>query len=271
MRTRGRPKSPPEEGETKHSNEEAPASQDGEPPASKERAPKETGSNDDPVQVLAENDGKPSTDGEKKTSGEDSAKESGQGQGQDGGGRKHHHKNQQRNRNQQQHNRKQKHPQRKNKRQGGRRDRRPPVDFDEKRPLVLGGLLELESLREPDALEELAVRAEGGGGEEIDFAALYALDLQELKEQAVAFEVELGTAPIREEVLDAIINRAAENSQLVKVTGVLEVMEEGHGLLLQAKDSYRIKSQSVFVPPLLVKRYGLQTGHEVEALLLPKT
>ena len=71
-------------------------------------------------------------------------------------------------------------------------------------------------------------------------------------------------------MLDAIINRAAENNSPVRVTGVLEVMEEGHGLLLQAKDSYRIKSQSVFVPPLLVKRYGLQTGHEVEALLVAK-
>jgi len=144
------------------------------------------------------------------------------------------------------------------------------MDFEEKRPLELGGLFELESLRDPAALEELAVRAEGQGGEEIDFAELYALDLQELKERAVGLEVELATAPVREEVLDAILAQAYEQNTPVKATGVIEVMEQGHGLLLQAKDSFRIKSQSIFVPPALVKRYGLQTGHEVEALLSPK-
>ena len=273
MRTRGRPKDSSPEDEANPSVEDTNASQEAEAPAAKDNGPKEPESNDDPVQVLTESDAKSSPAAEtkqSKPSGEDETDGDKQRQGsKGGGGRNHPHKNQQRNRNKQQHNRKQKHQQRK-KRQGGRRGKRPPMDFEEKRPLVLGTLLEFEALSDPDALEEFAVRAEGKGGDEIDFAALYALDLQELKEQAVALEVELGTAPIREEVLDAILDRAAENNVPVKVTGVLELMEEGHGLLLQAKDSYRIKSQSVFVPPALVKKFGLQTGHEVEALILPK-
>ena len=144
------------------------------------------------------------------------------------------------------------------------------MDFEEKHPLVLGNLLEFETLQNQEALEELAGRAEGDGGEEIDFAELYSLDLQQLKERAEGLEVELAAAPIREEVLDGILNQAHEQNTPVKVTGILEVMEEGHGLLLQAKDSYRVKSQSVFVPPLLLKQYGLQTGHEVDALISPK-
>ncbi len=271
MRTRGRPKTAPE-GETNDSKKEASESQPVDAGSGSEDGPDSSASNKSAATVAEKEGGKGVAGDGEKASGEQKRQDFGEQESGDRDDRKRHPHNQQRNRNKQQHNRKQKqHPhQRKNKRQGGRKGRRPPMDFEEKRPLELGGLLGLEPFRESVALEELAVRAEGQGGEEIDFAELYALDLQELKERAIGLEVELGNAPIREEVLDAILAKAYEQNAPVKAVGVIEVMEEGHGLLLQAKDSFRVKSQSVFVPPVLVKQYGLQTGHEVEALLSPK-
>ncbi len=271
MRTRGRPKTAPE-GETNDSKKEASGSQPVDAGSGSEDGPDSSASNKSAATVAEKEGGKGVAGDGEKASGEQKRQDFGEQESGDRDDRKRHPHNQQRNRNKQQHNRKQKqHPhQRKNKRQGGRKGRRPPMDFEEKRPLELGGLLGLEPFRESVALEELAVRAEGQGGEEIDFAELYALDLQELKERAIGLEVELGNAPIREEVLDAILAKAYEQNAPVKAVGVIEVMEEGHGLLLQAKDSFRVKSQSVFVPPVLVKQYGLQTGHEVEALLSPK-
>ncbi len=259
MRTRGRTSNAPEEGAD--SSDQA---------ATQEVAQKNAPSDAPPASA----DGPTPTEGGEKSSGEATgakpAGERGEASGSGGDNQRRGRGNQQRNRNKQQRNRNKQHP-RKNKRQGGKRGRRPAMDFvEEKRPLELGNLLELEQLREEASLEELAVLAEGEGGEEIDFAELYALDLQELKVRAGALEVELATAPIREEVLDAILARAHELKTPVKATGVIEVLEGGHGMMLQAKDSYRIKSQSIFVPPLLVKRFGLQTGHELEVLLSPK-
>ena len=46
--------------------------------------------------------------------------------------------------------------------------------------------------------------------------------------------------------------------------------EDGHGFLLQEKDNYRLKAQSPFVPQLLVKRFGLKTGHLVEGFIRAK-
>ena len=259
MRARGRTSNAPEEGAD--SSDQA---------ATQEVAQKNAPSDAPPASA----DGPTPTEGGEKPSGEATgakpAGERGEASGSDGDNQRRGRGNQQRNRNKQQRNRNKQHS-RKNKRQGGKRGRRPAMDFvEEKRPLELGNLLELEQLSEEASLEELAVLAEGEGGEEIDFAELYALDLQELKVRAGALEVELATAPIREEVLDAILARAHELKTPVKATGVIEVLEGGHGMMLQAKDSYRIKSQSIFVPPLLVKRFGLQTGHELEVLLSPK-
>jgi transcription termination factor Rho len=263
MKTRGRPSSPPAEGADYSDNVPAQVKEATE----KVSKPDATSSDDaskSPVPGDEDRGGKENRDNPQSSDG------SGSGD-RPNTGKKRFSNNQQRQRGKQ-HQRQNNQNQRKNKRQGGRRKGRAPMDFvDEKRPLVLGNLLELELLRNPDELEALATVAAGEGSEEINFNDLYVLDLQELKERAVALGVELGTAPIREEVLDAILHRAHEQKTPVKVTGILEVMEEGHGLLLQAKDSYRIKSHSAFVPPLLVKRFGLQTGHELEALLSPKT
>jgi|TARA_B110000495_G_scaffold133671_1_gene116883 transcription termination factor Rho len=145
-------------------------------------------------------------------------------------------------------------------------------DPEERHPLELGTLQECEALADFDAIDALVEECIGGEGDVLEFNSLYGLDLVELKEKATALlpELDFPPAPVREEIFDLIFQNRFEGKIPVKTSGVLEVLEEGYGLLLQAKDNYRIKSQSPFVPKAVVKRFGLQTGHLLEGFLRPK-
>jgi transcription termination factor Rho len=145
-------------------------------------------------------------------------------------------------------------------------------DPEDRHPLEIGTLQECEALASFDAIDALVEECIGGEGEALEFNSLYGLDLVELKEKAAALlpELDFPSAPVREEIFDLIFQNRFEEKIPVKTSGVLEVLEEGYGLLLQAKDNYRIKSQSAFIPKAVVKRFGLQTGHLLEGVLRPK-
>ena len=101
---------------------------------------------------------------------------------------------------------------------------------------------------------------------------LLPLSLQELKTKVskLDLEFELPAAPLREEIVDALLDACLEKVVPVRISGILEVMEDGHAFLLQEKDNYRLKSQCPFVPAPLVKSLGLKTGHLVQGFLRPK-
>ena len=168
---------------------------------------------------------------------------------------------------QQQHNQNQK-----QRHKSKKRRRTSLSDPEDRHPLEIGTLQECEALADFDAIEVLAEECIGGEGEALDFNSLYGLDLVELKEKASALlpELDFPSAPVREEIFDLIFQNRFEAKIPVKTCGILEVLEEGYGLLLQAKDNYRIKSQSAYVPKAVVKRFGLQTGHFLEGFLRPK-
>ena len=56
----------------------------------------------------------------------------------------------------------------------------------------------------------------------------------------------------------------------VSLSGIVQVMEDGHGFILQQKEDYRLKSQSAFVPECLIRKYGLKTGHSLKGLIRAK-
>ncbi len=153
-----------------------------------------------------------------------------------------------------------------------RKRRKTPSDLEERWPLEIGNLCECEALASVEAIEALAQECLSGGGEALDFNPIYLLDLVGLKEKVSELEpeIELPPAPVREEMLNLLFEKRFQDKLPVKIEGVLEVMEEGYGLLLQVKDNYRIKSQSAFVPKATVKHFGLQSGHVVEGFLRPK-
>ena len=168
---------------------------------------------------------------------------------------------------QQNFNQKQKHKQKQK-----RRRRKTPSDLEERWPLEIGNLHSCEALANVEAIDKLAEECLSTDKESLDFKSLYSLDLVELKDKISGLEpeLELPMAPVREEMFDLLFEKRFQDKSPVKVSGVLEVMEEGYGLLLQEKDNYRIKSQSAFLPRALVKRFGLQSGHVVEGFVRPK-
>ena len=82
--------------------------------------------------------------------------------------------------------------------------------------------------------------------------------------------IELPEAPLREEIFDSLLAACLEKVVPVAVSGILEVMEDGHGFLLQEKDNYKLRSQCPFVPAPLVKTLGLKTGQWGKGFLRAK-
>ena len=153
-----------------------------------------------------------------------------------------------------------------------KKPRKLPFEDTESKSLELGNLLEFEGLKTEEGISTLAELFAGSDEAAINFNELYVLPLQELKEKisSLAVEIELPPAPIREEIFDLLFEACLEKKQPVEISAILEVTEDGHGFLLQEKDNYRLRAQSPLVPAVLIKRFGLKTGHLVQGFIHPK-
>ena len=178
------------------------------------------------------------------------------------------------------------HPNKGNKRQNWQDKKRPqnrqrqkfkkpkklPFEETEVRPLEIGDLLENESFKSEAGLLALAEEFAASRDEPISLDKLLPLSLLELKEKVTALSLELSlpAAPLREEVIDLLLDCCLEQKVPVQVSGIIQVMEDGHGFLLMEKENYRLKSQSPFVPAPLIKKYGIKTGQCVQGFVRSK-
>ena len=160
--------------------------------------------------------------------------------------------------------------QRNKQRQKFKKPKRLPYEETEAKPLELGELLENESLQVLDGITALAEDFNSSDQKPIELDELLALSLQELKEKVVSFELDLGQAPLREEIIDALLAKCLEGKTPVLISGIIQVMEDGHAFLLQQKEDYRLKSQCPFLPEPLVKKFGLKTGQNVQGYIRAK-
>ena len=152
-----------------------------------------------------------------------------------------------------------------------KRPRKLPYEETETRPLEVGLLLEAESLQSEESINEL-VLAFASCADAIDldeFVVLSQLDLKE-KIAALDFDLTLPPAPVREELIDILLDACLKDGKKVSLSGIIQIMEDGHGFLLQEKEDYRLKSQSVFVPQVLVQKNGLKTGQSVKGIIRAK-
>jgi transcription termination factor Rho len=160
--------------------------------------------------------------------------------------------------------------QRNKQRQKFKKPKRLPYEETEAKPLELGELQENESLQTLDGITALAEDFNSSDQKPIELDELLALSLQELKEKVVSFELDLGQAPLREEIVDALLAKCLEDKTPVLISGIIQVMEDGHAFLLQQKEDYRLKSQCPFLPEPLVKKFGLKTGQNVQGYIRAK-
>lgn len=152
-----------------------------------------------------------------------------------------------------------------------KRPRKLPYEETETRPLEVGLLLDAESLLSEESINELA-SAFAGCADAVDldeFVVLSQLDLKE-KIAVLDFDLTLPPAPVREELIDILLDACLKVGKKVSLSGIIQIMEDGHGFLLQEKEDYRLKSQSVFIPQVLVQKNGLKTGQSVKGNIRAK-
>lgn len=105
--------------------------------------------------------------------------------------------------------------------------------------------------------------------EPFNYHDAYALKLPELEALAKQSGIRWEGAPQRRKLLESLLARAAEQKRPILVKGLVELLEDGFGFVVFGEDNYRLRSDSPFLAAALIQRYGLQRGHEIEALLHP--
>lgn len=103
----------------------------------------------------------------------------------------------------------------------------------------------------------------------IDFNEVYESSMSMLIAAAKSFGIPVFRNPVRRPLVKKILRAAFAESRPIAIRGTLEMLADGNGLLLYGCDSYRVKELSAFVPQLLIKKFGLQRGHDIEAIAYP--
>lgn len=105
--------------------------------------------------------------------------------------------------------------------------------------------------------------------EPLDFNTLYESSMTALIATAKSFSVPIFRSPVRRALVKKILRAAFAARRPITIHGTLEMLADGNGLLLYVCDNYRVKELSAFVPKLLIKKFGLQRGHDLEAVAFP--
>lgn len=103
----------------------------------------------------------------------------------------------------------------------------------------------------------------------LDFNEIYESSMSALISSAKAFGIPVFRNPVRRPLVKKILRAAFAENRPISIRGTLELLADGNGLLLYACDSYRVKELSAFVPQALISKFGLQRGHDVEAVAFP--
>jgi transcription termination factor Rho len=128
---------------------------------------------------------------------------------------------------------------------------------------IFQAALQWEAITDTEALEALAVEMVAESQPPINLDRLYQLTLEELIEEAQKNELATKAAQSRTHIIKSLLDHHFTTHCPLFATGILETLENGHGLLVYQKDSYRQRSLNIFVPKALIDKYGLQHGHEI--------
>ena len=104
-----------------------------------------------------------------------------------------------------------------------------------------------------------------------NFNELYKLPLKEMQKAFVELGVSArGAGMNKNALLRDYYNFAFAQKKLVKVSGVLDVFENGFGGAITFEaDNYRLCKYSVYVPKIFIEKYSLARGHMLTVLAAP--
>jgi transcription termination factor Rho len=135
--------------------------------------------------------------------------------------------------------------------------------------LQLGELPGWESLRQIEELDRMANEASASGGQPVNFNELYPLPLVDLETLAKNAGLAIPAVPLRRQLIRDLLKDARAKETPIQVTGILDLLDEEHGILVYTPDNFRLRGLSCFVPQCLINRWGLRRGHEVEVWAHP--
>src|SRR5437588_11117321 len=103
-------------------------------------------------------------------------------------------------------------------------------------------------------------------------AGLQAMKLRDLKikkpnellEFAEGLEIENASSMRKQDMMFAILKELAERSVEINGDGVLEILQDGFGLLRSPESNYLAGPDDIYVSPSQIRRFGLRTGDTVE-------
>ena len=93
---------------------------------------------------------------------------------------------------------------------------------------------------------------------------LTALHVSDVLKQAEALEIENTGRMRKQELIFAIIKKAARGGEQVFAGGVLEVLPDGFGFLRAPYSSFTASTDDIYISPSQIRRFNLHTGDLVE-------
>lgn len=93
---------------------------------------------------------------------------------------------------------------------------------------------------------------------------LTALHVSDVLKQAEALEIENTGRMRKQELIFAIIKKAARAGEQVFASGVLEVLPDGFGFLRAPDTSFTASTDDIYISPSQIRRFNLHTGDLVE-------
>ena len=138
------------------------------------------------------------------------------------------------------------------------------IDFDK-----LPADLDEEQLAE--LLSTLPKKPRGKQATPTSHSDLQALSLAELYELADEEKLEDVGGQRREQVVWDIVSKRLKANRPVYCQGCIDTTKENHTFLRSPHYAYLPSAEDIFVPPSLVKRYGLSKGMTIKGWLRPPT
>lgn len=147
---------------------------------------------------------------------------------------------------------------------GGSHTNRQSNSANDRRPLPFANLRDWERVRTMQNLDILALE-KFSDGDIFDFAEVYGLKNEALFELAASIEFEGGQEKqlSRKAILQQCLARAAANSKAIQLRGILDLLPDGNGCLVDAMDSYRLGDFNAFIPRVLIRHHNLRRGQNL--------
>lgn len=130
-------------------------------------------------------------------------------------------------------------------------------------PPVEGDLPNLERFADLVEMDAVAIEISSGGGDALYLDEVYAMSLADLTEFARGYGATFEGAPNRIQLLIQIFAAAVETKRPIRDRGYIDINEQG-AFIVHKHVNYRLYPEDAYLPEILIKRFGLKRGHQVD-------